>query len=283
MKTKHVNPFIFFIGPILAVLLGMTTVHSMGIPLEVFYPNVFGVVIGIPIVFCFSPRWTDHKTNLVYILSIFSLFLFVLGFLFPGPRDVHRWLTIGPLSINIAMLVLPVVLFCLQQLVHEKKHLHGFVLFAFIGTILGFQPDAGQATAFGLAGLVIFFRNKLPISQRAAAVVIAAVTIFLAWDRVDLLEPVEYVEDIIYMIASFGPLGIAGITLVSLLLFAPFVYMSFKRIETVRTLSIAFIVYLSASFLVTELGHYPVPVLGAGASSVIGWFLMLSFVFRPYY
>lgn len=282
MKTKHINPFIFFIGPFLAILLGMYTVYSMGIPVDVFYPNIFGFVLGIPIVLYLAPKWSDKKENLVVILSIISLFLFVAGFLFPGPRDVHRWLTLGPINVNIAMLVLPVVLFCLQQLVHEKKVLHGFVLFAFVGTILGFQPDAGQATAFGLAGVVIFCRNKLSIWLKLGSVLLAAVTIFLAWNRVDLLEPVEYVEEIIYMIASLGPIGIFSLIVVSILLFAPFVYMSFKRIETVRTLSVAFIVYLSASFLVTELGHYPVPIVGAGASAVVGWFLMLSFVFRPY-
>lgn len=282
MKQKQLNPFIFLLAPILALILGMVTVYSMEIPVDVYYPNILGIVIGFPIFYYLSPRWTDKNLNLVYGLSAASLFLFMAGFLFPGPRDVHRWLTVGNFNVNIAMLVLPIVLYCLHQLLHEKKILHGIVLYACIGTILGFQPDAGQATAFGLAGLVVFFRNKINVTSKLFAVVVAGITIFLAWNRVDLLESVEYVEEAIYLIASMGPLGILGIIIVSLLLFAPFVYMSFKRVETVRTLSIAFIVYLSASFVVTELGHYPVPVLGAGASSVIGWFLMLSFVFRPH-
>ena len=45
-------------------------------------------------------------------------------------------------------------------------------------------------------------------------------------------------------------------------------------------LSISFIVYLLASLVVTELGHFPVPVIGAGFSSVFGWFLMLSFIYK---
>jgi cell division protein FtsW (lipid II flippase) len=279
MKQKSLNPFIFFIGPILAVILSLFTMYSLEMPLEVFYPNIVALALGITIVFFLTPKWSDHNLNLVYILSAVTLALFIAGFLFPGPRDVHRWIAIGPVNINIAMWTLPIALYCLHQLLHEKKILHGIILF---GSILGFQPDAGQATAFCLAALVVFFRNKINFTFKLGALAIAIVSIFFAWNTVDLLEPVEYVEDVLYMIASLGPVAIAAMTVVSLLLFAPFVYMSFKRIERVRTLSIAFIVYLSASFVVTELGHYPVPVLGAGASSVIGWFLMLSFVFRPY-
>jgi cell division protein FtsW (lipid II flippase) len=282
MKQKHLKPFIFFIGPVLAVILSLVTMYSLEMSLDVFYPNILGLVLGIAIVFFLTPKWGDHNIKSVYILSALSIAIFIAGFLFPGPRDVHRWISVGNVSLNIAMYILPIVLYCLHQLLHEKKQLHGIMLFASIITILSFQPDAGQATAFGLAGVVIFFRNKIHILYKFSALAIAIVTIFLAWNTVDLLDSVEYVDDIFYMIAALGPVGLAGITLVSILLFAPFIYMSFKRIETVRTLSVTFIVYLSASLIVTEFGHYPVPVFGAGASSVIGWFLMLSFVFRPY-
>jgi cell division protein FtsW (lipid II flippase) len=251
-------------------------------PVDVFYPNILGIVLGLGIVYFLTPKWGDHNINLVYQLSTISIAVFLIGFLFPGPRDVHRWILWGPVSINIAMWTLPVVLYCLHQLLHEKRVIHGLILFASIVTILGLQPDAGQTTAFALAGLVVFFRNKIGAIYKLAALTAAIATIFLAWSTVDLLEPVEYVEDIFYMIAALGPVGLAAMTIVSLLLFAPFIYMSFKRIETVRTLSVAFIVYLSASFIVTEFGHYPVPLFGAGASSVVGWFLMFSFVFRPY-
>ena len=56
--------------------------------------------------------------------------------------------------------------------------------------------------------------------------------------------------------------------------------MEFKRIETVRVLSTAFIVYIATSMIIAVFGHYPVMVMGAEASSVVGWYLMLSFVLR---
>lgn len=280
MKKTHLQSILFFIGPVLAVLFGMYTVYAMGIPTDVFFPNAVATILGIPLVYVLAPRWSDRRPNLVLQLSFISILLLLLCFFFPGPSEVHRWIVLGSININVSMIVLPIVLFCLHQLLHEKKILHGVVLFAAVATILGFQPDAGQASAFAIAALVIFFRNKMNSKIRAAAVLISIVTVGLAWNRVDLLEPVEYVEDIFYLMASLGPVGFIGMIGISLLLFVPFVFMSLKRIETVRTLSITFIVYLSTALVITEFGHYPVPVMGAGASPVVGWFLMLSFVFR---
>lgn len=281
MKKIKLLSTLFFLGPIFAALFGMYTVQSMDIPVDVFYPNLLGIIIGIPLVLLMAPRWSDRRPQLVMQLAFVSLFLLLCCFLFSGPSEVHRWIFIGQFGINISMIVLPFILYCLHQLLHTKKFLHGFILYAATATIIGFQPDAGQATAFGLSALVLFFYNKMDGKLRVAAFFIALVTIFLAWNRVDLLEPVEYVEDIFHLMAALGPLGLAGIVFISLTLFIPFIVMSFRRIETVRVLSISFIVYLSTSLVITEAGHYPVPVMGAGISSVLGWYLMLSFVYRP--
>lgn len=280
MKNLKSISLLFFIGPILAAVFGMYTVRTMDIPMDVFYPNWIGIIIGIPLVLLMAPRWSDRRPALVMQLAFVSLILLLACFLFPGPSEVHRWIMMGPVTINVSMIVLPFILYCLHQMLHTKKFLHGVILYGATAIILGFQPDAGQATAFSLSALVLFFYNKMDIKLRTAAVLIAGISIFLAWNRVDLLEPVEYVEDIFYLMSALGPIGILGIFVISVLLFVPFIIMSFRRVETVRVLSISFIVYLSTSLIITEFGHYPVPVMGAGVSSVLGWFLMLSFVYR---
>ena len=280
MKKLTPISVLFFTGPILATLFGMYTVREMDIPMSVFYPNLVGIIIGIILVLVMSSRWSDKKPMLVMQISFVSLLLLLACFLFPGQNEVHRWINIGSLAIEVSMLVLPLLLWSLHQLLHEKKFLHGSVLFAATATILGFQPDASQVTAFGLAGLVLFFNNKMEIKYRLISVLIAAVTISLAWNRIDLLEPIEYVEDIFEMMVSMGPVGIIGIFVCSLALIIPFILMEFKRIETVRVLSTAFIVYLATSMVIAVFGNYPVMVMGAEASSVVGWYLMLSFVLR---
>lgn len=280
MKKLTPISLLFFTGPILATLFGMYTVREMDIPMSVFYPNVAGIIIGIILVLVMSSRWKDKKPILVMQISFVSLLLLLACFLFPGQNEVHRWINIGSLAVEVSMLVLPLLLWSLHQLLHEQKFLHGSVLFAATATILGFQPDASQVTAFSLAGLVLFFNNKMEIKYRLLSVLIAAVTISLAWNRIDLLEPIEYVEDIFEMMVSMGPVGIIGIFVCSLALIIPFILMEFKRIETVRVLSTAFIVYLATSMVIAVFGNYPVMVMGAEVSSVVGWYLMLSFVLR---
>lgn len=280
MKKLTPVSLLFLLGPILATVFGMFTVNQMEIPVSVFYPNLVGILIGIAIVALMSSRWKDKRPALVMQISFISLLLLLACFLFPGQNEVHRWINAGSFSIEISMIVLPLLLWCLHQFLHEKKFLHGSILFAATATILGFQPDASQVTAFCLAGLVLFFNNKMNIKFRAASILIAAITIALAWNRVDLLEPIEYVEDIFEMMVSMGPLGIVGVFVCSLALIIPFILMEFKRVETVRVLSTAFIVYLATSMVIAVFGNYPVMVMGAGASSVVGWYLMLSFVLR---
>ncbi|MBC7713396.1 MAG: FtsW/RodA/SpoVE family cell cycle protein [Rhizobacter sp.] len=280
MKKLTPQSVLFFIPPILATLFGIYTVVQNGIPASVFYPNIIGILIGIILMLYLSNRWKDKRPTQVMQISFISLFLLLACFLFPGEHEVHRWIRIGGFGIEISMIVIPLALWCIYQLLHDKYFLHSIVLFAATVMILAFQPDASQTTALSLAGLVLFFKSKTDIKYRLASVVIAAVALYYVWTRVDLLDPIEYVEDIFEMMVSLGPVGIAGLFICSVALIVPFILMEFKRIETVRTLSTSFIVYLAASMIIAVFGHYPVMVMGAGASSVVGWYLMLSFVLR---
>ena len=161
-----------------------------------------------------------------------------------------------------------------------KRFLSSLVLFGVLSTILYFQPDAGQATVFNLSTLVLFLYNNTNIKIRLTAIIIFSLSIYLSWHKIDLLEPVSYVEDILHLIKDLGFIGITGIIIVLIFLFLPFIFTSFNHIRSVKILSASFIIYLLSSLVVTELGHFPVPVIGAGFSSVFGWFLMLSFIYK---
>ena len=44
------------------------------------------------------------------------------------------------------------------------------------------------------------------------------------------------------------------------------------RSPSSRLLAAMFATYTVAALVVTELGHFPVPVMGAGAGPVLGWY-----------
>lgn len=273
LKRNSLSIF-YFLGPIIATIAGMMTVKSYSIPISVFYPNLVAIIVGILLSLSIIFKWHEVKLKQVKAISILSVIFLLSSFLFPGQTNVHRWISIASFNLNISMIVLPIILFCLNYFLQSKNFLEAIILFVITGIALTYQPDAGQATSFALAVLIVFGLNKTNLALFFGVFITASIIIVMSWLRVDLLEPVEYVEEILYMLRSFGPIGHFAILVTAIFSFYPFIYMSTKQS---KALPVAFIVYLLSTFVVTEFGHYPVPLLGAGASPIIGWYLMLAF------
>lgn len=264
---------LFFLGPILATIMGLIAVRYFEIPSDVFFTNAIGIVIGIPLAMLIIFKWKKRIKKELLIAAFVCIALMSLCFFFPGINMVYRWIQLGGININVSMIVLPLVLYSINQLLRESFVTYALVILCVTGLILSMQPDAGQVSAFGVAALVLFAMNKTPWGVRFSALVVVALVGFLGWNRVDLLEPVDQVQDVLVMIYDFGPIGYFGLFIVLAAAFYPFAWFAVKG---ERSLSVAFILYLITQLIVTELGNYPVPLLGAGGSAIIGWYLMLG-------
>lgn len=264
---------LFFLGPILATIMGLIAVRYFEIPSDVFFTNAIGIVVGIPLAMLIIFKWKKRIKKELLIAAFACIALMAICFFFPGINMVYRWIQLGGVNINVSMIVLPLILYCINQLLRESFVTYALIILCVTGLILSMQPDAGQVSAFGVAALVLFIMNKIPWSIRFGAVVIIALVGFLGWNRVDLLEPVDQVQDVLVMIYDFGPIGYFGLFVVLAAAFYPFAWFAVKG---ERALSVAFILYLITQLIVTELGNYPVPLLGAGGSAIIGWYLMLG-------
>lgn len=255
----------------------MYTVRSYDIPANVFYPNIAAVLLGVLISIGIILKWHHVLFSQIKILSLLAVLLLLSSFLFSGQVNVHRWISVASFKFNVSMFVLPVILFCLHSFLHSGYFLYAILLFVSTGIILTVQPDAGQATSFALAALVLFAINKSNYGLLFGVFITSLMMIMLSWQRVDLLEPVDYVEEILYMIRGQGLVGYSALLVTAIFIFYPFLRMVSRQ---KNPLPLAYIIYLLSSFVVTEFGHYPVPLLGAGASAVIGWYLMLGFAFK---
>lgn len=264
---------LFFLGPILATILGLISVRYFEIPSDVFLINAVSIVIGIPLAMLIIFKWKRRIKKELLIAAFSCIALLGFCFLFPGINMVYRWIQVGSVDINVSMIVLPLILYCMNQLLREHFVSYALIILCVTGLILSMQPDAGQVSAFGIASLVIFGMNKIPWSIRFGAAMVVALVAFLGWNRVDLLEPVDQVQDVLVMIYDFGPVGYLGLAIVLVAAFYPFIHFALKG---ERILSIAFILYLITQLIVTEFGNYPVPLIGAGGSAIIGWYLMLG-------
>lgn len=218
-------------------------------------------------------KWKKRIKKELLIAAFSCIALMSICFFFPGINMVYRWIQIGTVDINVSMIVLPLILYCINQLLRESFVTYALIILCVTGLILSMQPDAGQVSAFGIAALVLFVMNNVKWSVRLAAFFVVALIGFLGWNRVDLLEPVDQVQDVLVMIYDFGPIGYIGLFIVLAAAFYPFAWFAVKG---EKALSIAFIFYLIIQLIVTEFGNYPVPLLGAGGSAIIGWYLMLG-------
>jgi hypothetical protein len=87
----------------------------------------------------------------------------------------------------------------------------------------------------------------------------------IAWTRRDPLPAVDHVERVLMIAASRGPLWLAACAAAALALFGP-------ALAAGGALGGATALYLAATIAATFAGNFPVPVLGAGAGPILGWF-----------
>jgi hypothetical protein len=265
------------ICPVPAILVGALVGVRYGVPPSVFAVNVIAAILGSAFVLV-RARSVDQRLRTTHI-SLVAIALLALSLFFPGMDGIHRWVSVGPVRLNISEVVTPWLLWTIGSMAeHPLKRI---VLTASVSLIHVLEPDAGQATAFGLSAMVSFLGSRTDSrTARFLGCATALSGIVLAWCRPDRLAPVDHVERVMHLSFALGPVvAMATIVAVALLL-APFVWIAGPgsiRGQTSRT-AVVFCVYAVAAIGVTELGNFPVPVIGAGASPVLGWYGMLGLV-----
>jgi hypothetical protein len=191
-------------------------------------------------------------------------------FLMPDLQGVHRWIGLGPIRLNAAMLVLPaaVVAFAAAS---RTGWLSWIPIVAAL-PLLVWQPDASQATALAVVVVVAAVRLRdrwfIAVAVVAAAIVAAAD----AWLQPDPLAPVPEVEGIVGLAQAISPL--AAVALVALLVATALL----PTVLTLRTpgvrlagllLSLLLLAWIATPFF----GAFPVPFAGIGPSPILGAWL----------
>jgi hypothetical protein len=136
------------------------------------------------------------------------------------------------------------------------------------------QPDAGQATALGLAGAAL---AAVGLSGRPRALWVGAylASAALAWLRPDPLPPAAFVEDIVLCAFALAPvMGAIALAALGLLVVSPLVGLA--KEPTARVAAIGLASYFGGSLVAPCFGEFPVPLLGFGSSPLVGAFLGLA-------
>lgn len=185
-------------------------------------------------------------------------------FFFPAVGSAKRWLDLGPLNINVAMLALPALLL----LVSNMKCPHLFVLL--VAAVLCLQPDLSQLAAFSLGVLPILWKRRKNVCW---TIVSAALLVIFAIRCINApveLEPVAYCEGILRMVGESSPLLMIAGGIALALIPGYFIYRFFKIRSTVM---LGLAIYYAVSILFSITGEYPVPFMGFGLSPIAGYWL----------
>ncbi len=173
--------------------------------------------------------------------------------------------------------MLPVVLATLAGLERAGRG-HVSTLLAIATALLLFlQPDAAQATAFAAGAAVLLLPRDRAEGYAWLRLVPLLALAGLSWLRKDPLAPVPHVEGIVGLAMEMG-IGWGAAAVASLLLL-PVPFFAARRTGDGR-MGLAIGAYVLATILAPALGYFPVPVLGQGASPIIGYFVAIGLLRR---
>lgn len=274
LRVKH---YLFAVLSVLfPCILGTVAMIAQNISVNIWAQNLLAVILLACIVGCISKlKFIGNYKPILLGCDV----LILLPFLQKGIDGVHRWVYLGPISLNIAMIILPIAIKSIYHLFQKGQNLVALLSIILFSTALLLQPDASQLTGFTLAILLCLVRCKLP---QWAKLLTGGVLIWmsvLSWIFLDSLEPINYTEQILSMLGDLSPIlyvvGLASVFFIPI----PFIIFSANKYK-MPALSVAFYYWgiaLSALF-----GNFPVPVMGYGISPVIGYFAVTALQIKEF-
>jgi hypothetical protein len=259
-----------FAGLAGATLGGLAFMELGGAPPH--YPAVNAAALGLGGgVFLLVSRAGGNGIGRGPALAIVMLSLVLFGASLAGPEvdGVHRWLRIGPLSLHAGMLVMPT----LAVLLPRCDSRIAFSAVSISAVLAAIQPDTASALAVAAlaAGAFLGARNRWNLAAALVATIGFGVTCLQRGD----LQTVRFVESVVRDAVAMHPLvGSALAALAILAIGAPMRAMPVAR--EFRAAHFAWAGCLSGYFLASLIGPYPTPLIGYGASPIIGFAIGLA-------
>ena len=256
-----------------AVLTGCWIAALHGTPARLWALNIAGWVVGAGLALAIS-RIKMGVGRAALAISAVGL---ALTLFMPGLSGVHRWISVGPMRLNCAELLLPVALTSCAGLAASSMLR---VLFP-IGTmaILAIQPDVSQAAAVAAASVVLLATSTRSFAVRVLVSFALAGAGFVCALRPDPLAPVPEVEGIVRLAAEISPAAAAwGVLAVACALLSPLLIRGSHTEPRHAAFSLS--AYLVVAALAPAIGAFPVPLMGMGVSPVLGAWLGVGWLMQ---
>jgi len=258
-----------FISGVVAGLIGLAYLLVSGAPLSMVIVNGAAVVVGIMLALSLrlAARPTDPVVTVTALIGAFILFgTAIFGY---AIEDARRWLLIGPFFIQTSLILLPLIAVCFARV----QNLRTTLAVCVAAFAMGAQPDRAMAAMLFVAVAVVGMMrpNRLTASASVFCALTFAATLLLP----DRLPAVPFVDLILWSAFDIGLWVGLALWAGCLLLVCPIAFVP----KSERTI----LHYVFASCWLTliaaaAIGAYPTPLVGYGASAIIGFFLSLIFL-----
>ncbi len=253
---------------LIAVATGAAVCAASGAPTGLWGRNLAAWVVGAAAAVGIARRWRPAMASAGPWLAPLGL---AATFLAPGMDGVHRWTDLGPLHMNMAMLLLPAAVAAWPAAGGPRPL--SWVAMLLCLALMAAQPDASQATTLAAVVVLVAALSVRPAGLRIGLIAAATGAAVIAWLRPDPLLPVPEVEGIVRLAFAVSPAagGVAVLSLAALAA-APVLWVR-GRSSDLRLAGAALGLCLLGWAVTPMFGAFPVPLVGVGLSPILGAWL----------
>jgi hypothetical protein len=252
-----------------ATALGIAYLVAAGAPARDPLGNAAAVLLGIVALGGLGGARVQARVHSGPLLLALGSCLLATALAGASAQGVSRWIWIGPLSVQVSLVVLPAMVVAFAR----GPTSLGSVGMGVAAVALALQHDRAMAGTLALGLAILTIARPRPASVGALIVALAAFAVALA--RPDDLPAVPFVDRILFTSFDVHPLAGAAVLLGALLLLVPSILG--RRDDPVpgNARWVFGAVWLGC-IVSAALGNYPTPVVGYGGSAILGYLLSLS-------
>lgn len=253
---------------LIAVATGAAVCAASGVPAGLWGRNLAAWVVGAAAAAGIAWAWRPAMAPVALWLAPTGL---AATFLAPGMDGVHRWTDLGPLHMNMAMLLLPAAVAALPA--EDGVGRLSWVAMLLALALLAAQPDASQATTLAAVLALVVVATVRRAGLRLGLIAVVLVIAVIGWLRPDPLLPVPEVEGIVGLAFAVSPAA-GGLAVLSLAAVAAApVLWTRTGAPGLRLAGAALGLCLLGCAVTPMLGAFPVPLVGVGLSPILGAWL----------
>lgn len=269
---KYLLNYIPIITTLPAIIIGTIAMHMNNVPISIYIQNILCfLILGLSSYFLLKSKYRFYGTKSITVI-ITSIIALLFTFVNSGIEGVHRWISIGPIRMYVSVIVIPIIIISLRSLLRKGKLLITIISIICVSIILVLQPDASMITAFSIPSIILLW-NEIKKTQWFLITLFLGGLTISTWIFLDGLAPVAYVEGILKLVLNMGILWfIIGISSLIIILIPFFIFPSKEN----KMLSICFGTYFAIILISNVFGNFPVPLMGYGVSTIIGYFISIT-------